>query len=222
MNSTWNFLKKISEQTIILAIAIIISFSGVLYLSNIPQNILGWFFPAAHTTAEIQNLIIGGVQSMDTLTTAGVTNKATIKLSEDRKIGRFNIGETNLIYEGVGIVEAGIDFNQIEVTNVDDRDKSVTVVLPAPRLSNVYLDIHQSGVIDTYKKGFGAHVEQELQDEAQQEALRMIKVEACSGNILEASLAQAKEIVTGILSKAGFQEITVLVKPIESNGCNIA
>ena len=221
MNYTWRLLKRISERTIILIVAIIISSAGIFYLFEIPQNILGWAFPATHTTTEIQNLIIGGIQSMDTLTTAGVTNKTTIKVSQDRKLGRFNIGETNLIYEGIGKVEAGIDFNQIEVTNIDDRHKSVTIVLPTPEISNVYLDIHQSGVIDTYKKGFGANVERQLQDEAQQEALRMIKVEACAGNILETSLAQAKEIVTTILTKAGFQEIKILVKPTESNGCTI-
>ncbi len=88
-------------------------------------------------------------------------------------------------------------------------------------LSNVYLDLHQSSVIDTYKKGFGANVERQLQDEAQQEALRMIGIEACAGNILETSLEQAKEIVTTILSKAGFQDIKILVKPTESNVCTI-
>ena len=219
MNYPGNFFKKISEQTIAITSTVIISTALILYLSQIPQNILGWAFPATHTTTEIQNLIIGGIQSKDTLTTARVTNKATIKVSRDRKLGRFNIGETNLIYEAVGQVEAGIDFNQIEVKNIDDRDKSVTIVLPAPKLSNVYLDIHQSGVIDSYKKGLGKNVERELQDEAQQEALRMIRVEACAGNILEASLEQAKEIVTTILSKAGFQEITILVKTAISNGC---
>ncbi len=219
MNYTRSNLKRISEKTIIAIAAVIISSAGVLYLSQIPQNVLGWSFPATQTTTDIQNLIIGGIQSMDTLTTAGVTNKTTIKVSQDRKLGRFNIGETNLIYEGVGKVEAGIDFNQIEVKNVDNRQKSVTIILPAPQLSNIYLDIHQSGVIDSYKKGFGANVERELQDEAQQEALRMIKVEACAGNILETSLTQAKEIVTTILSKAGFQDIKILVKPTESNGC---
>ena len=222
MNYAWNFLKKVSEQTFILIVAIIISTSGVLYLSKIPQNILSWAFPVTHTNTEIQNLIIGGIQSMDTLTTAGVTNKTTIKVSQDRNLGRFNIGTTNLIYEGIGKVEAGIDFSQIEVTNVDERQKSVTVVLPAPQLSNVYLDIHQSGVIDTYKKGLGANVERELQDEAQQEALRMIKVEACASNILELSLTQAKTVVTSILTKAGFQDIQILVKPTESNGCTIS
>lgn len=221
MNYTWNLLKKISEKTIIIISTVIISTTGILYLSQISQNFLDWAFPASHTTTEVQNLIIGGIQSQDTLTTAGVTNKATIKVSRDRKLGRFNIGETNLIYEAVGQVEAGIDFNQIEVKNIDDRDKSVTIVLPTPKLSNVYLDIHQSGVIDSYKKGLGKNVERELQDEAQQEALRMIRVEACAGNILEASLEQAKEIVTTILSKAGFQKITILVKPIESNGCTV-
>ncbi len=221
MNYTWRLLKRISEQTIILMATIIISSAGIFYLFQIPQNILGWAFPATHTTTEIQNLIIGGIQEMDTLTTAGVTNKTTIKVSQDRKLGRFNIGETNLIYEGIGKVEAGIDFSQIEVKNLDNRQKSVTIVLPAPQLSNVYLDIHQSGVIDTYKKGFGANVERELQDEAQQEALRMIKVEACAGNILETSLEQAKEIVTTILTKAGFQEIKILVKPTVSNGCTV-
>ncbi|MEM9275651.1 MAG: DUF4230 domain-containing protein, partial [Cyanobacteria bacterium P01_F01_bin.143] len=178
-------------------------------------------FPITYTTTEVQNLIIGGIQSMDTLTTAGVVNKTTIKVTENRNLGRFNIGETNLIYEGVGKVEAGIDFSQIEVKNISDQDKSVTIVLPAPQLSNVYLDIQKSSVIDTYKKGLGAHVEQELQDEAQQEALRMIRVEACAGNILEASLAQAKTVVTTILTKAGFQEIEIIVKPIEANGCSV-
>ena len=62
--------------------AIIIGFSGALYISDIPQNILGWAFPVRQSTTEIQNLIIGGVQSMDTLTTAGVTNKTTIKVSQ--------------------------------------------------------------------------------------------------------------------------------------------
>ena len=121
----------------------------------------------------------------------------------------------------MGKAEAGIDFSQIEVKDISDRDKSVTIMLPAPRLSNVYLDIQKSGVIDTYKKGLGANVEQELQDEAQQEALRMIRVEACAGNILEASLSQAKTLVTTILTKAGFQEIEIIVKPIDANGCTI-
>ena len=228
MNYTRNFLKRISEQTIILITAIIICTSGFFYISQInqnilqiPQNIIGWLFPAAHTTTEIQNLIIGGIQEMDTLTTAEVTNKTTVKLSRDRKLGRFNIGKTNLIYEGIGKVEAGIDFSQIEVTNVDDRQKSVTVVLPAPEISNVYLDIHQSSVVDTYKKWLGANIERELQDEAQRKALRNIKAEACTGNILEKSLAKAKAVVKNILTQVGFQDIQILVKPIESNGCTI-
>ncbi|MDJ0650859.1 MAG: DUF4230 domain-containing protein [Xenococcaceae cyanobacterium MO_188.B19] len=101
---------------------------------------------------------------------------------------------SSLIYEGVGNVEAGINLEKVEIA-LDKKDDKVHIKLPSAYLKNVYLDIHKSGIVDTYKKGLGANVEQELQDKAQRQALSAIKAEACSTNIIKQANKHARELV---------------------------
>ncbi|MGL6338515.1 MAG: DUF4230 domain-containing protein, partial [Waterburya sp.] len=126
--------------------------------------------------------------------TAQISNRVTIKVSNNRMLSRFQIGQTNLIYEGVGNVEAGINLEKVKI-ELDKKDNKIHIKLPSAHLKNVYLDIHKSHIIDTYKKGLGANVEQELQDKAQKQALTAIKAEACSTNIIKQANKHAKELV---------------------------
>ncbi|NJO94202.1 MAG: hypothetical protein HC820_07335, partial [Hydrococcus sp. RM1_1_31] len=41
--------------------------------------------------------------------------RATVKVSQERKISRLTLGNTNLIYEGVGKVRAGIELKNLQV-----------------------------------------------------------------------------------------------------------
>ena len=142
------------------------------------------------------------------LTTAKISNQATIKTTRDRKLSRLAIGQTNLIYKGVGTVEAGINIEAIKIR--ENRKKhQIYVDLPSAYLKSINLDINKSGIVDTYKKGLGANVEKELLEEAQQQALAAVRAEACSTKIIRKANKQAQELVENLTS--GFEDIEILV-----------
>ncbi|GAB4525325.1 MAG: hypothetical protein Tsb0014_04610 [Pleurocapsa sp.] len=187
-----------SSKKTITAIVVLFLFCGVIgiykFIAQVPSQVTSWMFPQSQSVAEIQNVIIGGLQEMDVLTTAQISNRATIKVTDNRMLSRFQIGQTNLIYEGVGNVEAGINIEEISIEE-NTKDHKIYINLPSAYLKNVYLDIKKSGIVDTYKKGLGANVEQELQDQAQRQALTAIKAEACASNIIDQANKHAKELV---------------------------
>ena len=184
------------------------------------RGIVSWAFPGTPVTTEIENVVIGGLQDMDVLTTARISNRATIKATRDRKLSRLQIGQTNLIYEGVGTVEAGINIEAIQITN-NKKKHQIQVELPSAYLKSISLDINKSGIIDTYKKWLGANVEKDLLEEAQQEALAAVRAEACSTKIIRKANKQAKELVENLTS--GFEDIDIVVTVAEPsvNSCRL-
>jgi len=191
-------------------------------LNSHAKEIHHWLFPTAAPMAEIENIIISELQEINELTTADMTTRATVKVSQDRKISRLTLGNTNVIYEGVGKVRAGIDLKQLQIKQVDLARHKINILLPPPHLSEVFLDLQASNLIDSYKKWFGPNTKLQLQDNAQKKALELIKTEACiDKKILESANTSAKELLNQILTKAGFETIVIETQSPQASNCSL-
>lgn len=222
-NISLQITKKIFQNLLIQSIILIIMVTLVLaQLNSQAQEIHNWLFPPAAQTTEIQNIILGELKEINELTTTNMTTRATVKVSQERKMSRLTLGKTNVIYEGVGRVRAGIDIKNLQVKQVDLAHHKIHLLLPPPHLSEVFLDIQASKIIDSYKKWFGPNTELQLQDEAQKKALELIKTEACIDNrILESANTYAKNLVEQILTKAGFETIVIETQSSQNSNCSL-
>jgi hypothetical protein len=214
-------LKKLLLQavlTLLLALLLLWQLNGVIKITL--PNLTELLFPASTATVEVRNLILGGLTNTNELVTANMSTKATVKVQKERKFSRFSLGNTNLIYEGVGRIQAGIDISKLEAKEVDREKQKIHIILPPAHLSEVFLDINSSNAIDRYKRWWGPNVEAELEEEAQKKALQIIKAEACTERILATASDRAKTLVEEILTKAGYQEIIVETQIDRDNlGC---
>ena len=167
------------------------------------------WMPQTVSTVNVKTLILDEVGHLSQLTSAKVSAKATVVLREDTKVGKFSLGNTNLVYEGVGEIQGGINLSALEATQVDMEHRRVHVILPPPQLTTVALNVNRSSVLANYRNWFGPAVELELQEKAQREALRQIRAKACAGPLLETTNENAKATVEHILATAGYQDIRV-------------
>ena len=174
------------------------------------------------TTQEVRNLIISGLKDASDLTTVYMSTKATVVTNQAQKLAGIPLGDTNLVYEGVGTVRAGIDISKLEAKTVDPEHHKIHVLLPAPHITDTTLDVNRSNILVHYRNWLGPNAELELQENAQREALRKIQIEACENNILETANNNASHLIEQILRTSGYQEITIETQLPQSESCAIA
>ncbi|WP_254564937.1 DUF4230 domain-containing protein [Oscillatoria sp. HE19RPO] len=178
--------------------------------------------PTTETTVEIRNIIISGLQDMNELTTTQMSTKATVDFKEERKFfDRIPLGDTHVVYEAVGTVQAGIDLDQLDVKKIDVANHQVRLILPPPRIMKAFLDVEGSHVVIHFRRWFGRSVESDLQERAQREALAVIKKEVCANNILDNANQHAKKLVENILHSAGYEKVIVDTQPPGINACRV-
>lgn len=164
---------------------------------------------ATTTTADVRNLIIGGLHNASELTTVSSSGKATIVINQQKKVLGIPIGDTHLVYEGVGTIRAGIDLTQLEVTEVDINQHKIHIILPPPSLSDIGLDVGHSSTLAAYRRWLAPNVSPEMQEQAQRQAIAELKAQAQTHQILEAANSNAKQLIETVLTKAGFQTIAI-------------
>lgn len=119
------------------------------------------------------------------------------------------LGSTNVVYEAVGIVQAGIDIEKIDIKKADVRKREVDVLLPVPFV-RVTLDADKSRVVFNQRDPLGPDVQAKLRDEAEKKALKKIREEVCGDKSLLTSAGnQAKQEIENLLAKSGYEHIKI-------------
>jgi Protein of unknown function (DUF4230) len=195
-------LPRFRASTLLMAVALLLGGYGFYQIQA------QWRLPAL-TSVEIRALVNQGLQSKSELTTVQRSATATVVIRQPRTWGNFSFGDTNLVYQGVGEVQAGIDLKKLEAQQVNRAEGRIQILLPPPQITHVWLDVHKSSVLANYKRWFGPDVELELQQSAQREALKQITANACQQDLLTTTNANAKQLVEKILHTAGYQEVVV-------------
>ena len=217
-NKFLTFVSDVSKLplSVVLTFAAV-ALSGYLVINNLFQNPFN-----IQSTVEMRNLIIGGVQNRQELVTASTKAKSTVIVERERMLWKLPLGETSIVYEGIGRINAGVNLSQIQVKSVNRRRGSIAIELPAPYISTVGMDGMNSGVLQEKRDWFGPRQELDMQDEAQQEAISNIRAEACENRILETATHNAERLIRNLLTEADFEDITFTSKPDVQNICPIA
>jgi len=167
------------------------------------------FPPAPAPVTEVKSLLVNRLEGKTELKTAEVSLETVVKTSQDRMLGYLYLGETTVVYQGVGRVSAGVDLSQIDVKSVDRSQGHIHVTLPPPYLVQLDLDIEQSAVLEHHRAWFAPNVETDLYTKAQTMALQKIRAEACQQDLLDRANVEAETLVRDILETAKYEAITI-------------
>lgn len=199
---------------------ILVSATAILLIWFLMINpFLSSLYISKTTTVDVKNLIFSQLQGTNNLVTMTLSSKGTVKTKTENKFYHLYLGDTNLIYEGIGEIQAGIDLNKLEVRVRDDVNHTIFVRLPEAKLINVFLDLDKSQTVYTDTNWFGPKNYLELQNEAQKKSLLLIQREACQEKILEKANEQAKTTLTSILKKVGFEKIEFETSKSNNSQC---
>ncbi len=161
------------------------------------------------TEAQVRNLIVSSVQDATELTSATTTIKATVVLHQTIQALGIPLGDTNLVYEGVGTVRAGIALDALQVQALDPAQRRIEVQLPPPQIQAVSLDVDRSTTLANYRRWFGPKAGADLYEAAQRQAIAEIRQQACTSSLLTAASHNTASLIAAILTKAGFTKIQV-------------
>ena len=199
---------------------ILVSATAILLIWFLMINpFLSSLYISKTTSVDVKNLIFSQLQGTNNLVTMTLSSKGTVKTKTENKFYHLYLGDPNLIYEGIGEIQAGIDLNNIEVRVRDDVNHTILVRLPEAKLINVFLDLDKSQTVYTDTNWFGPKNYLELQNEAQKKSLLLIQREACQEKILEKANEQAKTTLTSILKKVGFEKIEFETSKSNNSQC---
>ncbi len=179
--------------------------------------------PASPPQVDVQSLVVNQVRGVSELTTAVFVMDAVVPASQDRKVGDFTIGTTNLLYMGQGEIRAGIDLTALNAQDVKISDNTVQIVLPPPEILDSKIDVNRSQVYH-YDRGFlnlGPDVAPQLQTMAERETLNKILLSACDHGVLEDANEKAELAVTQLLTIAGYDNIEVETTQPSADVCRL-
>lgn len=191
----------------------LVFFAIVIIVSSV-----GWLFflrfnPTAPLTA---SSVISKVQSLNRLETSAYTMQTIINAGESRNaISDLLFGDRILLI-AYGTVIAGVDLSQLVEDDVFVQGTRLRITLPEAEILTVSLDQKKTRVYDR-SRGFLTAGDDNLESEARNEAVEVIRAEACSNAILDNARSNAIERVQELFLFAGFSEVQVSMP--ESTSC---
>lgn len=117
-------------------------------------------------------------------------------------------GENRLLLLAHGVVKAGVDLTRVQPGDIEIRDHRLRLRLPAPRVTDAYLDESRTQVIDR-QTGLLRRFDREMEQMARQTALREIRLAAHEAGVLKEAEEQARLQLTRFFQAAGFREVQI-------------
>ena len=145
--------------------------------------------------------VVHEVQALSDLVTVKYVMEKVVML-EDVKW----YGENHVLLLAHGVVKAGIDLKRLQPEDVRIADKKIFLKLPVSQITDAYLDDKQSQVID-HTTGLLRAFDKDLEQIARQNAVDDIARAARKGGILDDADKRAKEELTNLLKRAGFEQV---------------
>ncbi|MBE9242603.1 DUF4230 domain-containing protein [Synechocystis salina] len=161
--------------------------------------------------AEISTLVVQQIRAVSQLTTTIFAMETVVPTSQERQWGNFTLGRTDLLYIGYGEVRAGIDLEQLNEQNIEQRGEKLIITLPPPQILDQKIDVERSRIYQ-YDRGFlnlGPDTAPELQSLAQRQTLAKITAAACDQGILDRANEQAEIAVGSLLRGTGYTEVEI-------------
>ena len=179
------------------------------------------FPPPPLPVTDVRTLILSGLEDSQELHTAKQTLTALVTSEQERRLGQFYLGETVLVYQGIGYARAAIDISQLQIERVDRDSGSIYVVLPPAYRSSIELDVEKSGVLEEHRAWIAPNAETQLYAEAERVAVARMRSAACEGQLFDRAAEQAETLIRDILRAARYTEIGIETQPANRQGCQV-
>ena len=118
------------------------------------------------------------------------------------------LGENKVILLAHGIVKAGVDLSQVQPGDVEVSATSISITLPAARVSDAYLDEKHTQVLDR-QTGLFRSFDKGLEQKVRQYALAEVSRGARQNGIEREANERARVQLTNFLKAIGFTEVEV-------------
>jgi hypothetical protein len=157
----------------------------------------------------------GGFNSAALLTKVQTLSQfVTVKYSLE-KVVEFEdakwYGDSRVLLVAHGVVKAGMDLSQLAPGDVEISGKKISLILPRPRIMDVYLDDRQTQILD-HSTGAFRLFDKDLEQSARQRAVDELRLAASQNGILKDASEMGQSQLKILLYQLGFTDITLRSK----------
>jgi hypothetical protein len=120
-------------------------------------------------------------------------------------------GDNRVLFVAHGVVKAGIDLSMLQKGDIQISDTKICMLLPPPRITDVYLDDRRSEVVER-STGLLRAFDKDLEENARILAVADLREAAAKNGILTDATERAKVELTGVLQQLGFTQVEFRAK----------
>jgi hypothetical protein len=186
-------LRQIFWMTVVLVI-----FASGIWLGF---TVTRWLKLGSGLHLENTATVIRQVQTLSDLVTVKYVLEKVVILEDVRWYG-----ENRVLLLAHGIVKAGIDLKRLTAEDVTISEKTISLRLPPPQITDAYLDEPHSQVID-HSTGLLRAFDKDLEQTARQNAVDDIRRAARNDGILDEADKRARLELELFLRQAGFERV---------------
>ena len=163
------------------------------------------FFPSSTVRAYNSSLLLKQIQAVNQLVTVKYVLEKVVVL-EDVKW----YGQSRVLMLAHGVVKAGVDLKQVKAGDVSVSGGKISIHLPRPVITDVYLDERKTQVIER-STGLLMAFDKDLEQNARRMAVDEMKAAARSNDILGDAQERALLQVRALCNQLGFADAEVTV-----------
>jgi hypothetical protein len=185
------------KKAIMVIVPVVAAFALCLFigLSRLPGT------GSSRTTSTTS--LLQQVQTLSQL----VTVKYVIQQVVDVHDTKF-YGDNHLTLVAQGVVKAGINLENMRADDIDVSDKKITITLPHPAITDIYLDEKQTKVVE-WTTGLLRVFDKDLEQTTRAQAIDQIRTQALDNGIMKDAQDRAATQVEALLRQIGFAEVEV-------------
>lgn len=169
----------------------------------------GWFsyrfFYGGHTLLNTAT-VVQKIQTLSQLITVRYTVEKVVAFDDVKWYG-----DSRVVIVAHGVVKAGIDLDHLTPADIHISGTKITMTLPRPRIVDVYLDDHQTQVVER-STGILRLFDKDLEQNARAEAVEELRLAASRSGILTEAAQRAQPEIKALLYQLGFTDVEVKSK----------
>jgi hypothetical protein len=170
--------------------------------------------PVAPATTLPVHAIVEHVHAAGELTTVIYATQAVVHVEQSNApiLDLIPIRPTEMIYGIKGDVRAGIDLRQVSTGDIRVNGGTVEIVLPPPQIFSVSIQPAESNVMHLDQPWWGGALNPAAIDQAQQQGIAQMRLQACEERILDRANTNAIEVLAEFLNTIQVDEIILVTQ----------
>lgn len=159
--------------------------------------------PFGHVSVSSSTALLTQVQNLRQLVTVKYVLEKVVVYNDVQWYG-----DSRVLLVAHGVVKAGIDLGMLKPDDIHISEKKIRVVLPPPRITDVYLDDRRSEIVER-STGILRAFDKNLEQNARIIAVDELREAAAKNGILKDAGDRARVELTALLYQLGFTEVEI-------------